>query len=99
MADGNYLATPFQKCQITGELYTRTHPQQAPGNPPEGLDGWSFMMRTPEKDLAFLYFENQAVLPEITGFSPGKEYIFHWYNTLNGEWHDLAPSMPLQWWC
>ena len=75
----------YQNLQIS---YSDLHPQQAPGSPPEGLDGWSFMMRTPEKDLAFLYFENQAVLPEITGFSPGKEYIFQWYNTLNGEWHD-----------
>jgi hypothetical protein len=46
------------------------------------------MMRTKEKDLALLYFENQSVLPEVEGFVPGSSYSFQWYNTLTGEWFD-----------
>ncbi|MBN1397753.1 MAG: DUF4038 domain-containing protein [Bacteroidetes bacterium] len=62
------------------------HPQKAPDSPGMGLDGWSYMMRTPEKDFALLYFENKAVIPELAGFKPGKSYILQWFNTINGEW-------------
>jgi hypothetical protein len=62
------------------------HPQKAPGSPERGLDGWSFMMRTAEKDLALLYFENQAVLPTLSGFKPDSSYTFRWFNPRNGRW-------------
>ncbi len=75
----------YQELQIS---HTDLDPQKAPGSPERGLDGWAYMMRTPEKDLAFLYFENQSILPGITGFIPNKSYSFQWFNTLNGEWHD-----------
>jgi hypothetical protein len=62
------------------------HPQKAPGSPDAGLDGWSYMMRTPEKELAFLYFENRSVLPELTGFKASTSYSLHWFNPVSGEW-------------
>jgi len=62
------------------------NPQKAPGSPEKGLDGWSYMMRTPEKDFALLYFENQSVLPELSGFIPDKSYSFYWFDTVNGKW-------------
>jgi hypothetical protein len=61
-------------------------PQKAPGSPARGLDGWSFMLLTPEKDLALLYFENKAVLPTLTGFKPGSFYSFRWFNPRDGRW-------------
>ncbi len=51
-------------------------PQKAQGSPEKGLDGWSYMMRTPEKDFALLYFENQSVLPEVIGFKLNTLYSF-----------------------
>jgi hypothetical protein len=73
----------YQNLQIcSGDM----HPQKAPGAPEKGLDGWSYMMRTPEKDFALLYFENQAVLPELAGFKPETAYGLKWFNTINGEW-------------
>ncbi|MBN2588873.1 MAG: DUF4038 domain-containing protein [Sedimentisphaerales bacterium] len=63
-------------------------PQKAEGSPPRGLDGWSYMMRTPEKDFALLYFENQAVKPVLTGFPQDNTYSFQWYDTINGKWGD-----------
>lgn len=63
-------------------------PNKAPGSPPMGLDGWSYMMRTEEKDFALLYFENQSVLPALNNFKPNSEYVFQWYNTFNGEWKE-----------
>ncbi|OGU47745.1 MAG: hypothetical protein A2000_15980 [Ignavibacteria bacterium GWB2_36_8] len=61
-------------------------PDKAPGSPPEGLDGWAYMMRTSEKDFALLYFENQSVVPVIKNFIPGKEYYFQWFDTITGKW-------------
>jgi hypothetical protein len=61
-------------------------PRKAPGSPEDGLDGWSYMMRTAEKDFALVYFENKAVLPTLKGFAPGKTYTLTWFNPMNGEW-------------
>jgi len=62
-------------------------PNKAPGSPEEGLDGWSYMMRTPAKDFALLYFENKSVLPSLTNFKPNAKYYFQWFNTISGEWN------------
>ncbi len=64
------------------------NPQKAPGSPGSGLDGWSYMMRTPEKDFALLYFENQSVLPELIGFKSNAIYSLHWFDPVNGEWRN-----------
>lgn len=58
----------------------------APGSPEDGLDGWSYMMRTIEKDFALLYFENKSVAPRLKGFSPGKIYTLTWFDPINGQW-------------
>jgi hypothetical protein len=62
------------------------HPQKAPGSPERGLDGWSFMMCTPGKDFALLYFENQAILPTLSGFKSGSSYTFRWFDPRDGRW-------------
>jgi len=62
------------------------NPQKAKGSPEMGLDGWAYMMRTPEKDFALLYFENQSELPLLMGFKPNKSYSLYWFNTVNGKW-------------
>jgi hypothetical protein len=81
LSEGN----KYQELQICSEAI---HPRKAPGAPEKGLDGWSYMMRTPEKEFALLYFENQAVLPELTGFKPNASYALQWFNPINGEWSE-----------
>ena len=44
------------------------------------------MMRTPDKKLAFLYFENESVVPSLYNFNVNSKYTFQWYNPENGEW-------------
>jgi hypothetical protein len=66
-------------------------PRKAPGSPDDGLDGWSYMMRTAERDLALLYFENKSALPTLNGFVAGKTYALTWFNPLNGDWHTAMP--------
>jgi hypothetical protein len=83
-----FILSEGDRYQALEPCHTDLHPQKAPGSPERGLDGWAYMMRTKEKDLALLYFENQSVLPEITGFMPGGSYSFQWYNTVTGEWFD-----------
>ncbi|MBN2424480.1 MAG: DUF4038 domain-containing protein [Calditrichaceae bacterium] len=73
----------FQDLQLGSQ---NINPQRAPGSPLMGMDGWSFMMQTPEKDLAFLYFENLAVLPELSGFKENAAYTLQWYDPITGAW-------------
>jgi hypothetical protein len=90
----NYMRHLKAFVQSEGSRYTnlllasdQISPRKAPGSPEDGLDGWSYMMRTAEKDLALLYFENKSVLPKLNGFVAGKTYTLSWFDPTNGEWH------------
>jgi hypothetical protein len=79
MSEGN----KYQLLQIASRDLI---PQKAPGIPENGLDGWSYMMRTPKKDFALLYFENKSVVPELTGFKSNTFYTLQWFTPFNGAW-------------
>ncbi len=61
-------------------------PRSAAGSSEDGLDGWSFMMRTADRGLALLYFEVKAQTPRLRGFAPEKRYRWSWYDTRGGRW-------------
>jgi hypothetical protein len=61
-------------------------PRQAPGSSEDGLDGWSFMMRTADRSLALLYFEVGAARPRLAGLRPGTRYRWSWYDPREGVW-------------
>jgi hypothetical protein len=73
----------FQKLELARQ---DLKPNKAPNAPEDGLDGWAYMMRTPDKKLAFLYLENESVLPSLSNFNIGSNYTFQWYNPEKGEW-------------
>lgn len=73
----------YQDLQLGSD---QLEPRTAPGSPDDGLDGWSYMMRTAGKDFALLYFENRSVAPNIKGFMPGKNYQLEWFDPLTGSW-------------
>lgn len=54
----------------------------------DGLDGWTFMMRTPARDFALLYFENRAATTALTGFTAGARYRWTWFDPRHGQWRD-----------
>jgi hypothetical protein len=54
----------------------------------EGLDGWSFMMRTADRTLAFLYFETNAVAARLGGFTPSRGYRWSWFDPRSGTWSE-----------
>ncbi|MDE2161810.1 MAG: DUF4038 domain-containing protein [Alphaproteobacteria bacterium] len=62
------------------------HPRIGPKAVADGLDGWSYMMRTPDRHLALLYFEFHSVRPQLTGFSPNVHYRWSWYDPRDGHW-------------
>jgi hypothetical protein len=61
-------------------------PRSIPDALADGLDGWSFRMRTAAKDFALAYFENKALRVRIKGFTPGARYSWTWFDPRTGEW-------------
>jgi hypothetical protein len=83
---GSFMLSEGDRYQQLRISSSDIHLRKAPNSPERGLDGWSFMMRTAECDLAMLYFENRAVLPKLSGFKPDTLYSFQWFNPGSGIW-------------
>ena len=81
-----FILSEGKKYQQLEPARTSVEPHKAPASPPAGLDGWASMMRTPAKDYALLYFENESVIPVLHDFVPGAEYQVHWFDTVHGQW-------------
>jgi hypothetical protein len=64
------------------------HPRAISESNSDGLDGWSFMMRTADRSLALLYFEHKAERPQIRGLAPGARYSWTWFNPRDGGWSE-----------
>ena len=64
--------------------------RKAPGSSETGLDGWSFLMRTPDLSLGLLYFEHQAQRGQARGWTPGARYTFTWFDPRTGRWGDAV---------
>ena len=84
----NFILSERDKYRQLKPSHEDIHPRKAPGSPEEGLDGWSYMMCTSEKDFALLYFEGKSVLPKISGFKENTPYNFEWFNPRNGKWEN-----------
>lgn len=65
-------------------------PRSIPDALDDGLDGWSFLMRTPGKDYALAYFEEKALRPKLNGFLAKRRYEWTWFDPRKGTWS--APS-------
>ena len=51
-----------------------------------GLDGWAYLLMSPQKELAFAYFENNCEIPRISGFVPAMKYQIQWFDPETGKW-------------
>ena len=67
--------------------------RRAPGSLDASLDGWSHMMRTADKTLAFIYFENKAVRQTISGMTATTAYKAQWFNPRTGAWSDVGTGI------
>ncbi len=61
-------------------------PRTAPGAIADGLDGWSFAMRTPDAAHTLLYFENGAVPATLSGLPARADFTWQWFNPRTGTW-------------
>jgi len=61
-------------------------PRSIPDSLADGLDGWSFLMRTAERDFALVYFEEKAPATRLKGFTPGARYSWTWFDPRTGLW-------------
>jgi hypothetical protein len=80
----------YQELQLAAQ---DIEPRGIPGALADGLDGWSFLMRTPGRDFALAYFENRAMAARLRGFEPGANYSWAWFDPRNGRW---APALRLK---
>lgn len=62
------------------------HPRAIPDSTDDGLDGWSFMMRTADRSFALLYFEHKAERPRVSGLTSAGRYEWTWFNPRTGVW-------------
>ena len=63
-------------------------PRSIPDALADGLDGWSFLMRTAERDFALAYFEQRALRPQLRGFTPNARYQWRWFDPRSGVWSE-----------
>lgn len=61
-------------------------PRKSPGSRNDGLDGWAYMMRTADKRLALLYFENACDRATASNMRRGAAYRAQWFDPRTGEW-------------
>jgi hypothetical protein len=73
----------YQQLQLAS---TDLEPRSIPDAVADGLDGWSFLMRTSDKDFALVYFENKALTARLKGFTAGARYSWTWFDPRTGEW-------------
>lgn len=66
------------------------HLPTSPAAKADNLDGWAFLMRTPDKALAMLYFEGLCNQPVIRNMVPDTTYRAQWYDPRTGRWSDAA---------
>ncbi len=82
----NFILSEGKRYQDLELASADLDPRAAPGAPADGLDGWGYLMRRPQRDLAFVYFEHGAVRPKVKALTPGAAYSWTWYNPRTGEW-------------
>ncbi len=74
----------YQDLELASDVLT---PRASAKAVADGLDGWSFLMRTPDKTFALAYFERQATRARIAGMVAGKRYRWQWFEPQTGHWH------------
>jgi hypothetical protein len=57
------------------------------------MSGLAFMMRTPDKALAMLYFEDSCKKPALKNMAPDAPYAAEWFNPRTGEWSSAGTGL------
>jgi len=54
------------------------------------MDEWAYMLRSPDRTLAFLYFEDKTMRQVVAGMIPDQEYMAQWFNPRTGQWSKVG---------
>jgi hypothetical protein len=65
-------------------------PSRSPAYKRNNLDGLASMMRTKDKALAVIYFENKCNKATVNNMKPDAKYEAQWFNPRTGEWSDIG---------
>jgi hypothetical protein len=77
----------YQDLELAGDDLT---PRRRPDSHPEGLTGWAFLMRTPDRGFALAYFERGCGSTTVSGLLPDTEYRARWFDPRDGVWSDAG---------
>ncbi len=83
---GRFMLSEGPQYQDLEPASDSLEPRKAGDSAESGLDGWSFLMRTPDLHLGFLYFENRAERAVSRGWKPDTRYRLTWYDPRLGTW-------------
>jgi hypothetical protein len=61
-------------------------PRRSPEAQDDGLDGWAFLMRTPDRAFGLGYFEHLAAAQHTSGWTPHQDYTWTWFDPRTGAW-------------
>ena len=73
----------YQECIPGKELLV---PHQSENSIKESLDAWAYLLLSPQKELAFIYFENECEIPHVEGLVPEMKYRIQWFDPETGHW-------------
>jgi hypothetical protein len=85
---GRFMLSEGDRYQQLQPASTGLQPRTVPGATADGLDGWSYMLRSDDRGFALLYFEHKAVRPQINGLVPTALYRWTWFNPRDGRWSE-----------
>lgn len=73
----------YQECDPGRELL---HPHRSEKSVEESLDGWAYLLISPQKELAFAYFETESEIPQVKELVPDMKYKISWFDPVSGDW-------------
>lgn len=79
--------TAYRKLELASD---DLHPRRTKGWRSDSLDHGAYMMRTDDKKLALLYFEDLCEKSVVKGMESGETYSAAWFDPRSGEWIDAG---------
>src|SRR6185369_2881119 len=82
---GKFILAEGNRYQQLAPAPMDLQPRVTSGATDDGLDGWSFLLRTSDRKFALLYFEDKARAPQINGLLPSAHYRWTWFDPRLGQ--------------
>jgi len=83
---GKFMLAEGNRYQQLAPASMDLQPRTTSGATEDGLDGWSFLLRTSDRKFALLYLEDKARAPKVNGLLPSTRYRWTWFDPRLGQW-------------